>query len=102
MPLDVVRQLSIVIIIILCILNLQALAMLHYQTKEWRFLSLMLIPFSFCIIYLWIGVFSPSMELIRDVMRPAIIASAFIGVHVMFTYLAKLRRMGKRKEDKKI
>ena len=93
------EQLTVIAIIVLCIVVLQGLSALYYQTKDWRLLSLMLIPAVFCAVYIWVGIARPTAAESRDVVRSAIIFSELNATHVIYTYLIRLRRIPKRKED---
>lgn len=94
------EQVIVIVIIVLCIIVLQGLSALYYQTKEWRWLSLMIIPAVLCAVYLWIGIGRATADESRDVVRSAIIFSLMTASHVIFSYLTRLRKMNKRKEDK--
>jgi type III secretory pathway component EscS len=93
------EQITVIVIIGLCIVVLQGLSALYYQTKEWRFLSLMIIPAAFCLVYIWVGVARPTAAESRDIVRSVIILGGMTSTHVIFTYLRRLRNLPKRKED---
>ena|SRR5689334_3693243 len=90
---------SIFAIIIFCTVVLQGLTVLYTQTKEWRFLSLMLIPLAFDLTYLWIGLYNPNADAVRSIVRTVIIFSTCNGTHSIYTYINRLSREKKKRES---
>ena len=62
----------------------------------WELDSLMCIPIIFCLVYLYIGIYNPPIELARNVLRIGVSASLGIGCYIVYAYSRMLRRRGKK------
>ena len=93
-----ILQLSLILIIVLCAIVTVGLSVLYRDTREWRYLSLILIPVAFMIVYLWIGFTIPSGEAVRNATRSVIMFSGFNAAYVIFTYIGKMRRLKQGKK----
>lgn len=95
---ELLLRISIFFIVIFSFVIIQGLTILYTNKREWRFLSLMLIPFAFGMTYLWIGLYEPSSESVRSTVRAVILFSSCDATHVIYTYIARLAREKKKRE----
>ncbi len=67
---------------------------LNKEKKDWKIGSLSVIPITFIILYSWIIIFTPLIEVSRNVLRIIVISDMAISLHVVSEYLKELRRKG--------
>jgi len=60
--------------------------------KMWELENLSLIPILICMLYLWIGIFNPNLDVARLALRGVIGISLGISMHVVYSYSKKLRK----------
>lgn len=68
---------------------------INFYVNRWEIESLMLIPAMIVLLYLWIGVFSPPIEIARLGLRCVLAASLGTGCHVVYAYSKFLRKGGR-------
>lgn len=69
---------------------------INFYLDRWEINSLMLIPMMIAVLYLWIGIFDPSIEMARLLLRLALITSMGLSSHVVYSVSKNLRKRGKR------
>jgi hypothetical protein len=62
--------------------------------KRWELTSLMMIPVLIILLYLWIGIFNPQVEVARLGLRYCIATSLGLSMHVVYCVSKRLRNGG--------
>ena len=83
------------LIVIMGITILYGLIRLNKRIKDWKIISLSLIPSSFIILYGWVLLFSPPIETVRLATRFALVSDMAIAIHVITGYIKDYNEGGK-------
>lgn len=83
------------LIVIMGIIILYGLIRLNKRIKDWKIISLSLMPTMFIILYTWIGVFHPPYDISKIFMRSILISSMGLSIHVIAEYIKNSKRAGK-------
>jgi hypothetical protein len=89
---DTLAQYSPYAIMLLSGIVLYGLIKLYRIYKDILVLSLFEIPIFYFLLYAWIAFFTPSMEYARLGARLVVIVSMSIAIHVVYSYLRRLRK----------
>lgn len=68
---------------------------INFYLNRWEINSLMIIPIMIAVLYLWIGIFNPSIELARYALRYVVATSLGLSMHVVYCVSRLLRKGGK-------
>lgn len=87
------------LIVIVFAVDLIGLAMLG-RTHGWRVRALASIPLLFVLLYGWVGLFEPDIELVRSTLRYVLLFSGGVGGYVIFDFLLRSNKMHRRHNDR--
>ena len=85
-----------VIIIVMGIIILYGLLRINIKVNDWRLISLCLIPLSLILLYGWILLSSPLIEIVRWAMRFVLIFDMSVAIHVIAAYTKEYDKGGKQ------
>lgn len=91
---ELILQASSFIIVIMSLLLLFLLYRININRDRWELKSLSIIPSLFFLIYLYIGMFEPPVEVARVLVRTSITTGLGVALSVSFRYLQSLRKRG--------
>lgn len=64
--------------------------------NRWEINTLMVIPFMLAVLYLWIGIFNPQIEVARYALRCVVATSLGLSMHVSYCVRRLLGKGGRR------
>ena len=82
------------LIVIMGIIILYGLIRLNKRIKDWKIISLSLIPISFIVLYSWVGLTLASSEMVRIPVRLVLISDMAIAIHVIANYVKEYNKKG--------